>query len=277
MSGLSKEIEITSASTPSEVGSISTTAENLGSITENVVVEWTAPFNGGLAITSYSVMIKADDNQFYEDKINCDASKSSIMNASAKKCTIPVSVLTADPFNLVWGATIKVQVYASNVIGTSSAEEYGSAVITNIPDSPHYINSNPTQTNAAAIGITWFDGDSNGGLAITKYEVQWALKSVTTFNTEPVEVKAFSMSGLTTDSEYQFKVRAWNLAGWSSYSKIIVIKTAKAPDAPTDLSIDQTTSTSQILQLSWTKGVDDGAAPVKNYIVYFDDESTGDW
>ena len=62
MSGLSKEIEITSASTPSEVGSISTTAENLGSITENVVVEWTAPFNGGLAITSYSVMIKADDN-----------------------------------------------------------------------------------------------------------------------------------------------------------------------------------------------------------------------
>lgn len=196
---------------------------------------------------------------------------------TASKCTIPVSVLTAEPYNLVWGSTIKVLVYATNTIGTSSAVEYGNALITNIPDSPHYINSNPAQTNAAAIGITWSDGDSNGGFAILDYEVRWALNSESTFNTQTVTVKSFSKTGLSTDSEYKFQVRSRNVAGYSQYSAVTVIKTAKAPDAPVNLIINKETSTSQILQLQWTKGLDDGASDVTNYIVYFDDGSTGDW
>jgi len=107
--------------------------------------------------------------------------------------------------------------------------------------------------------------------------VQWALESSSTYTTETTSVKSFSKTGLTTDVKYKFKVRSMNQAGWSTYSEETVIKTAKAPDAPVNLMIDQTISTSKVLRLTWQKGVDDGAAAVKNYIVYFDDGSTNDW
>jgi len=113
------------------------------------------------------VLIKQDNNVFTEDKVNCDASSQSIMDNL--QCTIPVSVLTAAPYSLIWGSTIKVKVYAYNVIGSTGATEFGTAKITNVPESPRYINSDPSKTNASTIGITWSDGDSNGGLTITSY------------------------------------------------------------------------------------------------------------
>lgn len=55
------------------------------------------------------------------------------------------------------------------------------------------------------------------------------------------------------------------------------IKTAKAPDAPINLAIDENVSTSSVIKLTWQKGASDGATPVEDYVVYYDDGTTGDW
>jgi hypothetical protein len=36
-------------------------------------------------------------------------------------------------------------------------------------------------------------------------------------------------------------------------------------------------STSSILKLTWEKGASDGATPVEDYVLYYDDGTTGDW
>jgi hypothetical protein len=53
---------------------------------DNIIIEWTEPFNNGAALQSYTVYIGKSDLTFTLETNNCDGSDSTIMTNTA--CTI---------------------------------------------------------------------------------------------------------------------------------------------------------------------------------------------
>lgn len=67
--------------------------------------------------------------------MNCNGGDSTILSNS--QCTIPLSILTAVPFSLTNGDSIRVKVIATNVKGDSEESLVGNgATIITSPDAP---------------------------------------------------------------------------------------------------------------------------------------------
>jgi hypothetical protein len=88
------------------------------------------------------------------------------------ECTIPLAVLTADPYNLILGQTIESKVIATNNYGSSDVSEVGgTALIVLVPSEPLSLDNNPAITMGFNIGITWTPSAQVGGSAILDYQV----------------------------------------------------------------------------------------------------------
>jgi hypothetical protein len=69
-----------------------------------VIITWNAPNNQGSPITSYLITLQTATGTFLTQLTDCDGSSAIIRTNT--KCTIPLSTLTASPFNLTLGASI---------------------------------------------------------------------------------------------------------------------------------------------------------------------------
>jgi hypothetical protein len=99
-------------------------------VPDNVEISWTAPDNGGSAITGYKVYIKQKDLSFSIDTVNCD-----MLTNTGLVCSVPATVLIAEPFSLDWGDSVFAKVIAVNLYGDSSESPEGNgAYITTYPD-----------------------------------------------------------------------------------------------------------------------------------------------
>lgn len=94
--GLSDDSDILSILAAAEPSQI--TAPTTETVDSNVVISWTSPSNNGSPITSYTILVKQSNSQYSEEPINCDGSVAAIILAT--ECSIPMSVLTAEPFSL---------------------------------------------------------------------------------------------------------------------------------------------------------------------------------
>lgn len=90
---------------------------------------------------------------FVESKAACDGSAQSVIDS--RKCSIPISILRADPFKLTWGTTVLIRITANNIVGKSVYGQGGAAKIYSKPDAPLNIESNPAETGSDKIGIVW--------------------------------------------------------------------------------------------------------------------------
>lgn len=71
---------------------------SIDSSTGGVTISWTAPYNGGTAITSYLIEISNALSTTWNTELTyCSGSSSTVI--SALQCTIPMSTLTAAPFS----------------------------------------------------------------------------------------------------------------------------------------------------------------------------------
>lgn len=95
-SSASYEISIICATTPSVPATL--ISQN---ILDYVQLSWVAPSSNGLAITSYTVLIRKSDNTYIQNIAFCNGANSVVLSTTL--CTIPLSILTASPFNLVYG------------------------------------------------------------------------------------------------------------------------------------------------------------------------------
>ena len=131
-SGFSSEVVIRAAAKPN------TPAAPLTSVLSNtgLVITWTAPFNGGSTITSYTVKVRESNSVTFSTELtSCDGSNAGIISATS--CTIPIGVLLAAPFNLVWGSSIYASVQATNIVSSSGVSSVGNgAIILTNPDAP---------------------------------------------------------------------------------------------------------------------------------------------
>ena len=163
----SDEIVILCATVP-EVPATPTTTNVL----EQVVFDWSTPVNNGLPVTSYKVLIRQSDNQYEEIIDYCNGAQSIIVTVT--ECTIPLSTLTSEPFNLVLNDSIDAMVEAYNAYGTSGFSAVGGgALIQYVPDAPIDLTTEPDSTSATQVSFSWSDGLSDGGAAVIDYRIYY--------------------------------------------------------------------------------------------------------
>lgn len=119
----------------------------------------------------------------------------------------------------------------------------------------------PTNLLASApssnqVSLTWADNSSNE----TGFKIERCTgagcTAFTQITTVGAGVQAYTNTGLTSNTSYSYRVRAYNTGGDSAYSNIstVVTPTPAAPLAPASLSA--TAASSSQINLKWTDGSD---------------------
>ena len=117
--------------------------------------------------------------------------------------------------------TYTFTVTATNSYGTSNASSASNSITTaTTPDAPTSVTVSDPGTDGYAL-VSWTAPASNGGSAITDYAVQYSSNSGsswTTFSDGTSTSTSATVTGLTLNTAYIFRVAAVNLVGTGSYS-----------------------------------------------------------
>ena len=121
----------------------------------------------------------------------------------------------------------------------------------------------------AQVSLSWYAPASNGGATITDYIVQYATSSAgsyTTFSDGTSTTTTATVTGLTNNTVYYFKVAAVNSAGTSSYSDVSAgVRPASVPPV-----VSSVTAGNASLTFTWNAITHGG----DNYRLYYGTDST---
>jgi hypothetical protein len=188
---------ITPATVPGKATGVIATAGN-----GQAIIDFTAPLsNGGSTITGYTV---------YSSNGGIDS------NASSTNLSHTVTGLTN-------GQIYTFTVVAINDVGTGSSSD-ASLPIT-LPTAPTAPLNLATEVKSSSIKLTWSDPASTGGSAITDYIIEYQLTTGgnwVTFNDGVGIDKFTTVTGLSNDTSYDFRISAQNIIGTSTVSSVAV-------------------------------------------------------
>jgi hypothetical protein len=179
-----------------------------------VSLSWTAPANGGVAISSYT--LKRGTTTLYTgtNRTFTDTGRAN-------------------------GTSYSYTVTATNGVGTSAAGS-ASATTWNVPGTPA-----PTATaGIREVTVTFADVAANGS-AVSSY--QYSLDDV---NWSGAITSPHTITGLANGTSYTVRVRANNAVGTSATGTATAVTTAFLPSTPSGLTANA--STFGVIGLSWS-------------------------
>jgi plastocyanin len=204
-------------------------------------VSWSAPaFNGGSAITSYTVT----------------------SSPGGQTATVDGSTLNATVTGLTNGTRYTFTVTATNVVGTGPASAPSNPVTpaATVPDAPTNVSATPGPGSAT---VTW-QAPFDGGSPISQYTVTSSPGGVTaTVNGSTLTA---SVTGLTNGTQYTFTVTATNGVGTgpASAPSNPVTPSITAPGAPQNVTAAPHDSSATV---TWQAPASDGGSPITSYTV----------
>ena len=176
-----------------------------------VSLSWSAPAsNGGSAVTGYQVQVSTSAAGSYSNATGCTANATSV----ATTCTAT---------GLTNGTAYYFKIAAINAAGTGTASSASSGVTPfTVPGAP----AAPTGTSAnASVALSWSAPASNGGSAVTGYQVQVSTSAAGSYASAAGCTSAATSAsttctatGLTNGTAYYFKIAAINAAGTGTQS-----------------------------------------------------------
>jgi hypothetical protein len=119
----SDEIELLCAYIPSVPQDIESTNLN-----DEVVFQWNLLSDNGSPVTEYKIFIRNhDQDQYIEESVDCVGSAQTTLDTLS--CSINLSTLTSEPYNLEFGEQIFAKVTASNYYGESDQSVEGTGAV----------------------------------------------------------------------------------------------------------------------------------------------------
>jgi titin len=213
-SGLAAAPAQAAVTAPSAPTSLVATTTGAGAVS----VAWTAPKDGGSAITGYTVM------QSNSSSFTTGSGTTTSTSSSASKA---FTGLTA-------GASYYVKVSATNTKGTSA---YSSALKFTAPNVPVAPSAPKVTQGIRSLAATW-TAPANGGMAITGYKVQIATDAAfTSPTTTNASTLSATLSSLSDATSYYVRVAATNAVGDSNWSSATTAKTFGVPAPPTKVTV----------------------------------------
>ncbi|XP_072021853.1 twitchin-like isoform X7 [Amphiura filiformis] len=223
---------------------------------ESIKLNWKAPEDDGNGTISGYIVEKRDANRDNWTKVTSAA---------------PISGYTVQ--DLHEGNNYVFRVSAVNQYGVSDPLE-GKQVTAKLPfdepDSPGTPKIEAVDKTSAK--VSWEPPENDGGSPVTGYIVE--VKDPATgkwnkANNYPVKGTSYEVPNLEEGNEYQFRVVAENEAGPGKPSRASEAVIAKDPilpaDAPGRCKVDKVKKDN--VALSWAKPIDDGGAPITDYVV----------
>jgi hypothetical protein len=195
-------------------------------------VSWTAPNNGGFAITGYTLERRLGSGAW------------SIVYTG-----------TATSFNdpgLSTASSYQYRVFATNSLGNSSFSNASTAINpANVPNTP----SAPSVSNAtlARLDASW-TAPANNNLTITGYTLQRRLGTGAWSNVYTGPNLSFIDTGVALGSSYQYRVLATNALGSSAYSSESIARTVQGVVVPNVLSLNLSTATAFLNNAGLVRG-----------------------
>ena len=176
-----------------------------------VSLSWSTPAsNGGSAVTGYQVQVSTSAAGSYSNATGCTA------NATSTGTTCTATGLTN-------GTAYYFKIAAINAAGTGTASAASSVVTPyTVPGTP----AAPTGTSAnASVALSWSAPASNGGSAVTGYQVQVSTSAAGSYaiaagctSAATSASTTCTATGLTNGTAYYFKIAAINAAGTGTQS-----------------------------------------------------------
>ena len=214
-------------------------------------VSWTAPSDGGSAITRYTVT----------PYIGTNAQTPTTVSGSPPGTSTTITGLTN-------GTAYTFTVSATNAVGTGPASVASNAVTPTAPTAPAAPASVSATAGNASAQVSW-TAPSNGGSPITSYTVTPYIGTIaqtpTTVGGSPPATTA-TVSGLTNGTAYTFTVSATNAVGTGPASTASNTVTPTAPTAPAAPTNVTATAGSGSAQVTWTAPGNGGSA-ITSYTV----------
>lgn len=198
--------------------------------------------------------------------------------------TITFNSATSITFNFTGTAvagtiTISAKTTAYNPDASSASNTLSIIVPAVVPDAP--TSAGASSGTSSSFVVSWTAPVNNGGAAISDYGVQYSADAGSTWETFTAtasSVESRTVTGLTANTTYIFRVTAKNSAGYGPYSSNSASVTTAGltvPETPTAISAGSATSSS--LLVSWTAPSNNGGAAISDYWLQYSSNSGSTW
>ena len=246
----SRDIEYTAPATTPGAPTITSVMPGNAALT----VTWTAPANnGGSAVTGYDVQHKLSSAQ------DIAANWTEAANTGDD--------LSHTIGSLANGTSYDVQVRAVNIAGDGAWSATTDGAPRTTPEAPAITGVTPGN---ATLTVTWTAPASNGGSAITGYDVRHKLTSAQDIDANWTEAAntgddlSHTIGSLANGTSYDVQVRAVNIAGDGAWSATTEGAPRTTPEAPT---ISDVTPGNAMLTVTWAAPSSNGGSVVTGYDV----------
>lgn len=205
--------------------------------------------------SSGSINLSWQDNSDNETGFTVERSETSSSSGFIEIDATVADTTTYSDAGLLPSTTYYYRVAATNSSGSSGYSNVTQATTDLAPLSPPQApaNLNGSAISSTAITLYWTDS-SNNESSFTIYKAETIGSPYSIVGTVAANIQTYTVTGLSADTTYYFKVVAENSAGSSIDSNIAEVTTEPAPvatpNAPTGLTVGYSTSSS--LTLNWT-------------------------
>lgn len=200
------------------------------------------------AISPTQINLSWQDNSTNEDGFKIER-KTGVGDAYIQIITCPVSSTYYSDTGLSASVTYYYRIRAYNANGNSAYSNEASVItFPNVPS-----NLVATATSSSQINLTWQDTSLNktGFIIEYAYDIEieggWSKSNYTQLVTVPADTISYSHTGLTSATEYDYRVKACNDTGESD---CISASARTLPVAPVNLSV--TVLSHKEIRLEWT-------------------------
>ena len=215
----------------------------------------TAPSNLNATASGLNVILTWTDNSSNETGFKLERS---IHNAKVwtEIATLAANTTSHGDTGLEAGTSYDYRVRAYNLGGNSDYSLTATATTLAIPNVPLYLSVNTL--SSTELTLSWTDDSSNE----TGFKIERSPNGVifwTQIATVSANVITYSDTGLEPDTQYYYRIRAYNAAGNSDYSNIDNGITLQSPPA-TPLDFDIVVISTSSVKLTWTDASTDETA-----------------